>query len=114
MISKKITESFNNFFCNIGKTSANKFVNNNIEDYQKYLNNPVDHSLLLYRIKQNEIKDAICNLINNNSSGYNEITTKFVKLSSPIFISNKIPQTRVVYQIYIKKHLDKRYWMHVK
>ena len=65
---------------------ANKFVNNNIEDYQKYLNNPVDHSLLLYRIKQNEIKDAICNLKNSNSSGYDEITTKFVKLSSPILI----------------------------
>ena len=50
------------------------------------MNNSVDHSLLLYRIKQNEIKDAICNLKNSNSSGYDEITTKFVKLSSPILI----------------------------
>ena len=65
---------------------ANKFSNNSIEDYKTYLNNPAEQSLLLYRIKQEEIKDAIFQLKNSNSSGHDEITSKFVKLSSEILI----------------------------
>ena len=64
----------------------NKFKNNNNEEYKKYLNNPVNHSLLLYRINQDEIKNAIINLKNSNSSGHDDITSKFVKISSPILI----------------------------
>ena len=83
---QKITECFNNFFCNIGKNLANKFGNDNNEDFKRYLNDPAEQSLLLYRIKQEEIKNAIINLKNTNSSGYDEITSKFVKLSSPLII----------------------------
>ena len=81
-----ISETFNEFFCNIGSKLANKFSNNNIEAYKTYLNHPADQSLLLYRINKEEIKDAISQLKNSNSSGYDEITSKFVKLSSQILI----------------------------
>ena len=33
-----ISETFNEFFCNIGSKLANKFSNNNIEAYKTYLN----------------------------------------------------------------------------
>ena len=85
-----ISETFNDFFCNIGRNLANKFSNSSIEDYKTYLNNPAEQSLLLYRIKQEEIKDAIFQLNNSNSSGHDEITSKFVKLSSEILIPVKI------------------------
>ena len=81
-----ISETFNEFFCNIGSKLANKFSNNNIEAYKTYLNHPADQSLLLYRINKEEIKDAISQLKNSNSSGYDEITSKFVKISSQILI----------------------------
>ena len=81
-----ISETFNEFFCNIGEKLANKFSNSNIEDYKTYLNRPADQSLLLYRINKEEIKNAISQLKNSNSSGYDEITSKFVKLSSQILI----------------------------
>ena len=50
------------------------------------MNDPAEQSLLLYRIKQEEIQNAIINLKNSNSSGYDEFTSKFVKLSSPLLI----------------------------
>ena len=50
------------FFFNIGRNLANKFSNNSIQDYKTYLNNPAEQSLLLYRIKKEEIKDAIFQL----------------------------------------------------
>ena len=42
--------------------------------------------MLLYKISQNEIKKAIRNLKNSNSSGDDEITSNFVKLSAPVLI----------------------------
>ena len=42
--------------------------------------------MFLYKIKQCEIKNAISKLKNSNSSGHDEITVKFVKLSAPILI----------------------------
>ena len=83
---KKIAESFNQFFSEIGIKLANKFQNNNANEYKKYLNNPAEQSLLLYRINYTEIKEAISNLKNSNSSSHDEITSKFVKISSPLLI----------------------------
>ena len=57
-----ISETFNEFFCNIGSKLANKFSNNNIEAYKTYLNHPADQSLLLYQINKEEIKVAISQL----------------------------------------------------
>ena len=83
---QKISESFNSFFSEIGANLAKKFSNNKNEDYKNYLSNPADQSILLYRINSNEIKDAISNLKNSNSSSHDDITSKFVKISLPILI----------------------------
>ena len=81
-----ITENFNNFFSQIGDNLAAKFAGNNTNEYKKYLGSPANQSMLLYKISQNEIKNAIKNLKNSNSSGADEITSTFVKLSAPILI----------------------------
>ena len=84
--NQKITESFNDFFCQIGTNLASKFSNNENDQFKNYLNDPANQSLFLYKVKQFEIENAISNLKNSNSSGHDEITLKFVKLSSPILI----------------------------
>ena len=42
--------------------------------------------MLLYRIQQKEIRDTINHLQNKNSSGHDDFSTKFVKISSPLLI----------------------------
>ena len=86
VINQKISESFNDFFCKIGSNLANKFSNNNNEEYKIYLNNLANQSLFLYKVNQNEVDNAISNLKNSNSSGYDEIIATFVKLSTQILI----------------------------
>ena len=84
--TQTITDSFNNFFSQIGDNLASKFAGNNRNEYKKFLDSPANQSMLLYKISQNEIKKAIRNLKNSNSSGDDEITSNFVKLSAPVLI----------------------------
>ena len=79
-----ISNSVNNFFSEIGNNLASKFPQNNNSEFKKYLRNPVQHSLFFHDISEEEINTAICNLKNSNSTGYDDFTTKFVKLSSSI------------------------------
>ena len=50
--NQKITESFNDFFCQIGTNLASKFSNNDNEQFRNYLKDPANQSLLLYKINQ--------------------------------------------------------------
>ena len=79
-----ISNSVNNFFSEIGNNLASKFPQNNNSEFKKYLGNPVQHSLFFHDISEEEINTAICNLKNSNSTGYDDFTTRFVKLSSSI------------------------------
>ena len=87
---KKVTEpqviadSFNNFFCNIGESLANKFSNQNNYDYKKFLKDPASHSIFLFNTNMAEIISTVRNLKNSNSTGHDEISLKFIKLSLPI------------------------------
>ena len=90
-----ITDSFNNFFSQIGDNLAANFAGNNTNEYKKYLGSPANQSMLLYKISQNEIKNAIKNLKNSNSSGDDEITSTFVKLSAPVLI----PALHMIYNL---------------
>ena len=87
---KKVTEpqviadSFNNFFCNIGESLANKFSNQNNYDYKKFLKDPASQSIFLFNTNTAEIISTVRNLKNSNSTGHDEISPKFIKLSLPI------------------------------
>ena len=43
--NQKITESFNDFFCQIGTNLANKFSNNDNDQFKNYSNDPANQSL---------------------------------------------------------------------
>ena len=81
-----LSESFNDFFSEIGECLANKFSNQNNSDFKRYLGDPVSHSMLLQKITEIELNNTIKNLKNNNSTGPDEYSTKFIKLSSPILV----------------------------
>ena len=79
-----ITDYFNNFFCNIGERLANNFSNQNNHDYKKFLKEPASQSIFLYDTDMTEIENTVRNLKNSNSTGHDEFSLKFVKLSLPI------------------------------
>ena len=83
---QSVTDSFNNFFSQIGDNLAQKFSGNNNTDYKKFLGSPANQSMYLYKINQKEIRDAIHNIKSSNSSGPDDITSSFVKISAPILI----------------------------
>ena len=79
-----ITDSFNNFFCEIGERLANNFSNQNNSDFKKFLRDPAPQSIFLQKTNVTEIIDTVRNLKDSNSTGHDEISTKFIKLSLPI------------------------------
>ena len=79
-----ITNSFNKFFCEIGEQLADKFDNVNISEHKKFLKDPAPQSIFLHNTNVTEIINTVRNLKNSNSTGHDEISTKFIKLSLPI------------------------------
>ena len=78
-----MSETFNNFFSEIGGKLAGNFSNENNSDLKKYLGNSVNHSMYLFNTTEAEILETIKSLKNTNSTGYDDFSTKFVKLSAP-------------------------------
>ena len=79
-----IADSFNNFFCNIGERLANNFSNQNNYDYKQFLKDPASQSIFLFNTNITEIINTVRNLKNSNSTGHDEFSLKFIKLSLPI------------------------------
>ena len=77
----KISESFNKFFSEIGGNLAKNFPND-YSEFRNYLGEPVSHSMFLYHTSESEIAKIIKSLKNTNSTGYDNFSTKFIKLSS--------------------------------
>ena len=81
---QEITESFNKFFCEIGEQLASNFSNHSNSDYSKFLKDPAPQSFFLYKTNVTEIINTVRNLKNTNSTGHDEFSNKFIKLSLPI------------------------------
>ena len=79
----KIAESFNKFFSEIGENLAKKFPND-CSGFKNYLTEPAINSMLLSQTYESEITKIIKSLKNTNSTGYDNFSTKFIKLSSSI------------------------------
>ena len=84
--TQKVTESFNDFFCEVGEKLANKFSTGNNTQFRNYLSNPAPQSMFLRHILPCEIEDVITNLKSSHSAGHDEFSSKFIKLSSPILV----------------------------
>ena len=87
---RKICESFNDFYINIGpKVSADIPIHN--KSPTSYINNHISDTIYLEPVTENEVENIIINL-KNSSPGWDDFTAKIVKLSYPSFI---IPLTYI-------------------
>ena len=80
---KNITESFNNFFSEIGGNLAKNFPTNDSQ-FKNYLGAPVTHSMYLRPTSVKEILRTVKSLKNSNSLGHDNFPTKFIKLSATL------------------------------
>ena len=73
----------NNYFTNIGPELAKKFQNSTESDFINFMGEGNQQSMYLFKTNSNEIKKLINKLNNKKSSGYDELSAKFLKLCSP-------------------------------
>ena len=81
----RIAEEFNKYFCSIGEKLAENFENSNY-NYRNYLRNKVENSFFFHEITENELSKEISKLDNKKSSGFDEISVKFLKLCKPVVL----------------------------
>ena len=81
-----ISTSFHKYFSQIGENMANKLVRNGNNEFIKYLGSPANQSILFYKTDSNEILNTINNLKCTNSSGPDEISSKFIKMSAFVLV----------------------------
>ena len=79
-----ISETFNKFFSEIGGKLAQKIPNENNSKFKDYLGPSVNHSMYLFNTNTVEILKIIKSLKNTNFTGYDNFSTKFVKLSASL------------------------------
>ena len=84
--SQQMTQSFQDYFQQIGQNFASKFEGNSDTDFKEFLGPSADQSIYLYKIDVNEINTAINQLKNSNSCGPDDISSAFIKISSPILV----------------------------
>ena len=82
--TNEIAETFNKFFCEIGSKLASKFSSQDDNLFKRYLKNPANQSMFLYKTNVKEISDTINRLKDTYSSGHDEFSSKFIKLSAPL------------------------------
>ena len=73
---------FNNFFCNIGSKLSSKFHSTPDNAFSKYMGQRANQSMFLFETDAEEVAKIINNLENKKSTGHDDITVKFIKISS--------------------------------
>jgi len=87
-----IANEFNNYFLNIAGSTSTKGINEKKEDASplqylfEYFNQPFKDTSWPYTSSK-ETNKIINSLKNKNSSGYDEITTKIIKISKSLIMS---------------------------
>ena len=76
---EKITNTFNNYFANIGTNLASTICNDQTETYTQYLQTPSAISCIFRHITEEETITIIDNMENKSSSGYDGISNKMLK-----------------------------------
>ena len=80
-----IAEIFNKFFCEIGSNLSNKLPQPQLNSFKKYMGESATQSMFLHETNPTEVERIINNFENKNSTGHDEISTKFIKISSSYF-----------------------------
>ena len=80
----EIANCFNNHFCSIGQSLADKIVSSSSTSFYNYLQNRVNSSMFLCPISPTEIYNVIFQLNSNKSCGFDGINAKFVITASEV------------------------------
>ena len=80
---KEISNTFNNFFCNIGPDLAKSFNNFTDSQHKEYLGEQSNQSMYMRKTNTQEVLDLISKLESKKSSGHDGLSSKFIKLCSP-------------------------------
>ena len=80
-----IAQEFNKYFCSIGEKLAENFENTN-DNHKNYLRNKVENSFFFHEINESELDKEIENLDSKKSSGFDEISVKFLKICKSIIL----------------------------
>ena len=83
--SYQIAQEFNKYFCSIGEKLAENFENTS-PNHLTYLRNKVESSFFFHKINENELEREINKLDNKKSSGFDDISVKFLKVCKPVII----------------------------
>ena len=78
-----ICDSFNNFFVNIGPNLANSIKPSNDISYSSYLKKVITSRFNFKLVDVDNINKMIKSLKNKDSSGYDGLSTKLLKLLAP-------------------------------
>ena len=84
---RDMASAFNNFFSSIGNDTISK-IPSTAFSFQNYLPAPRTNSIFLEPVTEFEVNDIILKLKPKNSSGFDEISTKLIKLSAPYIVSS--------------------------
>ena len=79
----QIANTMNNYFTKIGPELAEKFKNSNENNFMKFMGDSNKQSMYMFKTNSNEIYKLISKLNDKKSSGYDELSAKFLKLCSP-------------------------------
>ena len=82
---KKIANTFNNYFANIGTNLASTISNDQTETYTQYIQTPCTISCIFRHITEEETITIIDKMEIKSSSGFDGISNKMLK-----YIKNKL------------------------
>ena len=83
-----IAEKFNNYFTNIGQTIAESIQYKGNKNYDYYLNTQVKSVLKFKNVNEETVRKTINDLPTKNSSGFDGISSKLLKIIEPAIIKS--------------------------
>ena len=91
-----IANKFNTFFTNVGQKIAKDIQYDGNKNYSYYLNKQINSTFTFKNIDEIIVKKTINNLPTKNSCGYDDISSKLLKVIAPVIIK---PLTLLINQV---------------
>ena len=79
----RIANTMNNYFTNIGPDLAKKFKNSTNTNFMKFMGESNKQSMYMFKTNPSEVFKLINKLKNKKSSGFDELSARFLKLCAP-------------------------------
>ena len=83
-----IANKFNNYFTNISQTIAESIQYKGNKTYDYYLNTQVKSVFKFKNVNEETVRKTINDLLTKNSSGFDGISSKFLKIIEPAIIKS--------------------------